>query len=368
MGCVLATVVTAHTAWNLRRLRTPSADPAPVPEPVSLLVPARDEAASIAGCLHAALASGRVPDLEVLVLDDGSTDTTADIVRSVADADARVRLLPGAPLPPGWVGKPWACAQLAAQARGSVLVFLDADVRLEPSGLAASVELLRTSGLDLVCPYPRQLADGVLPRLVQPLLQWSWLSLLPLLRAERSRRPSLSAANGQLLVCDAGAYRTSGGHDRVANSVIEDVELLKSFKRSGFHGVVADGTAVAHCRMYDTGAELVDGYTKSLWAAFGSRTGAAAIVAALCTAYVAPPLAILGGRGRRARVVGAVGYAAAVAGRAMVARRTGQRVLPDILAHPASVVVLGWLVARSWRARRTGTLTWRGRRLEVDGG
>jgi hypothetical protein len=290
------------------------------------------------------------------------------VVRAVAATDTRVRLLPGAPLPTGWVGKPWACAQLAAQARGSVLVFVDADVRLEPRGLAATVDLLRTARLDLVSPYPRQLADGWLPRLVQPLLQWSWLSLLPLGPAERSPRPSLSAANGQLLACDAAAYRTSGGHDVVAHSTIEDVELLKSFKRGGFRGVVADGTAIAHCRMYDSGSDLVEGYTKSLWAAFGSRTGAAAAVATLLVAYVVPPLAVAAARDRRTRAAGAVGYLAAVAGRTMVARRTRQRVLPDVLGHPASVAAFGWLVARSWRARRSGTLTWRGRSIDPGAG
>lgn len=361
VGSVLAALATAHTAWNLRALRRPAADPDVVGEPVSLLVPARDEVAQIRSCLQTALASTDVPDLEVLVLDDCSTDATAAVVRSIAATDPRLRLVEGAPLPRGWVGKPWACAQLAAQARGSVLVFLDADVRLAPHGLAATVGLLRETGLALVSPYPRQLADGLLPRLVQPLLQWSWLSFLPLRAAQRSSRPSLSAANGQLLACDAGAYRRTGGHSAVAGSMLEDVELLKAFKRNGLHGVVADGTAVAQCRMYDSGPDLVAGYTKSLWAAFSSPVAAASVVAVMSVTYVAPPLGMVVARGGRLRAVGALGYLAGVGGRALVARRTGQQVLPDVLAHPASIAVLGWLVARSWRARRTGRLAWRGR-------
>jgi len=242
-------------------------------------------------------------------------------------------------------------------------VFVDADVVVEPHGVAASVCLLRDAGLDLVCPYPRQEADGVLPRLVQPLLQWSWATTLPLRVAERSPRESLAAANGQLLVIDTDAYSRAGGHESVRGEVLDDIALLRAVKRSGGHGVVADGTHVASCRMYDSGAALVDGYTKSLWSAFGSRPTAAAAVGALSWLYVAPAVAAVAGPTRRARAWGAAGYAAGVAGRALVARRTAGRVVPDAAAHPVSVIVLGVLVAESWRRHRAGTLTWRGRPL-----
>jgi hypothetical protein len=244
-----------------------------------------------------------------------------------------------------------------------VLVFVDADVVVAPRGLAASIALLRHTGLDLVSPYPRQEADGALPRLVQPLLQWSWATLLPLGLAESSSRESLVAANGQLLVIDARAYAACGGHDAVRGEVLDDVALLRAVKRSGGRGVVADGTHVATCRMYDDAGSLVEGYTKSLWSAFGSPAGAAAVVGLLSWLYVVPPLAAVAGPTSRARRWGALGYAAGVTGRALVARRTGGRVVPDVAAHPASVVAFGALVAESWRRHRAGTATWRGRRL-----
>jgi hypothetical protein len=250
-----------------------------------------------------------------------------------------------------------------------VLVFLDADVRLTASGLHATVALLRTSGLDLVCPYPRQEFDGALARLVQPLLQWSWSTFLPLGLAERSSRPSLVAANGQLLACTAAAYRRAGGHAAVADEVVEDVELARAFKRAGLRATVADGTDVAVCRMYETADELVEGYTKSLAAGFGTATGAALTMALLAWLYVLPPLVGLRGllRGdRRAAVAGGVGYAAGVAGRVVAARRFGGRPL-DALAHPASIAVLAWLTGRSWRRRRAGTATWRGRPVTAAG-
>jgi hypothetical protein len=360
VGSCVAVAASVHSLYNLRRLRRPAADPPPVRERVSVLVPVRDEAPSVSSCVGAVLGQVGVADLEVLVLDDGSSDGTAEIVQRAAGGDSRVHLVDGGMQPPpaGWLGKTWACHRLAGHASGTVLVFLDADVVLAPAAVAASVHLLRSSGLDLVCPYPRQLAGTAAERLVQPLLQWSWLTTLPLGVAERSSRPSLSAANGQLLVVDAAAYRRSGGHEQVRGAVLDDVELLRALKRAGGHGTVVDGTTLATCRMYTGRADLQAGYAKSLWAAFGSPVGAAAVTAGLCLTYVLPFLAAL--RGSR---TGLVGYAAGVAGRAVVARRVGGRVWPDSLAHPASITALALLTARSVRGHRAGTLAWKGRLL-----
>ena len=373
VGSAAALLATAHTAINLRRLRVPPASPPPVAEPVSVLLPVRDEVGRVEVCLRAVLDQVGLRTVEVVVLDDDSSDGTADVVRRVAgtvdaperegadqatEAVRRVRLITGVPLPAGWLGKAHACQQLADAASGSVLVFLDADVVLAPNAVAAAVTLLRWSGLDLVSPYPRQRAESPAERLVQPLLQWSWLTTLPLRVAERSPRPSLAAANGQFLVVDAGAYRRAGGHADVRPEVLEDIALLRAVKRAGGRGVVVDGTALASCRMYDGWPALRDGYGKSLWSAFGSPAGAAATMAVLVLVYVVPPLAALCGSR-----VGAAGYAAGVAGRALVARRTGGRALPDALAHPLSIAVLAWLTARSVVLRRYGALSWKGRPL-----
>lgn len=361
LGTSLAVAGSLHALWNARRLRVPPADPPPVAEPVAVLVPARDEAGRIEGCLRSLVDQTGVRDLRVLVLDDGSTDGTADVVRRLAGADSRVQMLSGAPLPDGWWGKPWACAQLASAAGPdvSVLVFVDADVVLAPDAVASAVALLRWSGLDLVSPYPRQVARSLSERLVQPLLQWSWLTTVPLRVAERSPRPSLAVANGQFLVVDAVAYRRGGGHAAVRDRMLEDVALLRAVRRAGGRGSVVDGTSLAGCRMYDGWPALRDGYAKSLWSAFGSPGGAAAVVGLLGLAYVWPAVAAL--RGSR---VGLAGYAAGAAGRAVAARRTDSRVWPDSLAHPASVATFGWLVAGSLRRRRRGELVVRGRRLQ----
>jgi GT2 family glycosyltransferase len=368
-GAALAVAGTVHSLWNLRALRTLPDEPPDVAEHVAVLLPVRNEAHRLEPCLRSLLDQTGVPELQIVVLDDESTDGTRDVVRRVVGDDPRVRLLTGKPLPDGWWGKTWACQQLADQAcakdRGvdpsrsrmpTVLVFVDADVVLSRSAVAATVAALRAAGLDLLCPYPRQVAVSATERLVQPLLQWSWLTTLPLRRAESSPRPSLAAANGQLLAVDTTAYQRAGGHAAVRAQMLEDIALLRAVKVSGGRGTVADGTGIATCWMYDGWPALRDGYAKSLWSAFGSPTGAGAVIGALGLAYVVPPIAAL--RGSRA---GLVGYLAAVTGRVVVGRRVGSRVWPDALAHPASVVLFAGLTALSLSRRRRGTLQVSGR-------
>jgi cellulose synthase/poly-beta-1,6-N-acetylglucosamine synthase-like glycosyltransferase len=355
---VASAVLAAHAVLNARLMRRPSTPAGPCGEPVSVLIPARDEAHRITPTVRSVLAQRGVPDLEILVLDDGSTDGTAEVVRRVADGDPRVRVVRGTPPPAGLPGKPHACARLAREARGSVLVYVDADVVLAPEAVAAAVALLRTHDLDAVSPFPKQCADDLATRLVQPLLQWSWLVFLPLRLAERSPRPSLSAANGQFLVLDARALRRCGGFEGVATAVLDDLAVMRAVKRAGGRGVVADGSRVASCRMYEGWAEVRRGYEKSLWSATGGPATAAATAVGLAWLFLVPPLAALAGSR-----VGAAGYAAGVLGRVVAARHTGGRVWPDSLAHPVSVGLLLSLTARSWRARRRGLLEWKGRPL-----
>ena len=388
-GSFLACLGTVHELLNLRYLRRPPAKPPSVSVPVSVLVPARDEAHRIAPTIRSLLTQRGLTDVEILVLDDNSTDGTADVVRGVAPADARLRVLAGTPPPAGTLGKPHACAQLAAAARGSILVFVDADVVLSPDAVAAAVAVIRgPEPLDLVSPWPRQLTTGFSGRLIQPLLAWSWLTTVPLRVAERSARPSMAVANGQFLVVEADALARVGGWQSVSGEVLDDIALARRIRAGGGRTGVADGSAIATCRMYDNGRELRNGYRKSLWAAFGSPLGAVGVAAALAVVYVLPPVAATTGSR-----IGAVGYLAAVLGRIPSARWCGATIdsgrgattgsgrgatiksargavirsergaMIDAVAHPLSVLTLLGLLTSSWAGRLRGSLQWKGRAL-----
>ena len=364
----LATAGALHCAVNSRRLRHLRPDsPATAAEPVSVLVPARDEAGTIAGCVAALRAQTGVPGLSVRVLDDDSSDATASIAAQAADHDPRVRVLHGrGDPPPGWLGKTWACRRLADGATGSVLVFVDADVRLAPAAVAAAVRELRTRDLDLLSAWPLQHAETPLARLLQPLQQWSWLTTLPLNLVETSPRPQLAAANGQFLIVDAASYRACGGHGSVRGDVLDDIALARAFKSHGLRTGLADASGVAECLMYRTDAEVVAGYSKSLWRAFGGPARGVAAGAGLAAVYTLPVLGLLS-RDRTVRALAAASWAAGVAGRVAAATTTGGRVWPDSALQPASAAAFAALAALSAVRHRSGTNTWRGRPVVATG-
>ncbi|MFI5914951.1 glycosyltransferase [Dactylosporangium sp. NPDC051541] len=350
IACAVLLALLAHTLVNARLLRKPPKTPKTQEASAVVLLPLRDEAQRVEPCLQSLLRLP--PDIKLTILDDGSTDGTADLVKRIAGS--RAELLTGKDLPPGWLGKPHACQQLADAGTETFLVFIDADVVLAPDAVDRAIAVMQADDIDLLSPYPHIETRSLGERLVQPLLQWSWLTFLPLRAMERSPRPSLAAAGGQFLVVRRAAYERSGGHAAVRDKVLEDIELARAVKRSGGRIALADGSDLASCRMYTSWHELSDGYSKSLWASFGSPAGAAAIVTLLLALYVAAPLTVLVGQWW-----GLAAYALGVAGRIVSARATGGRALPDALAQPVSVLLFAWLVVRSF-ARR-GRTTWKGR-------
>jgi glycosyltransferase involved in cell wall biosynthesis len=292
----MATLATAAAAFHLVKLAGlignldafPSLRPAPPPPPgvaISLLVPARDEADRLPGTLASLRAQ---PATEILVLDDCSGDGTAEVVRRAAAVDQRVRLLPGAPVPPGWVGKNWACQQLAEAARGELLVFCDADVTLHPGALAAAYAELMRQRSDLFSVFPRQRAVTAGERLLVPLIDEMLLAFLPhqLLSLPV---PAAAVANGQFLACHRSAYRRLGGHAAVAGEIVEDLALARLARRRGLRLGLALGGRYVSARMYRGYAEAVRGMGKSLRAAHrGSDPLLIASAAANLTAYTLP--------------------------------------------------------------------------------
>ena len=360
-----AVALTAHAAWNRRVLRRPTPVDADITESIAVHIPARNEADALGDALASVQQQRGVPQTTIHVLDDGSSDGTAEIAERAAADDPRVRVTraPDEAPPPGWLGKNFACARLAESTPdASVLVFMDADVVLQPDALNALVHHLRSESADLVAPYPRQDAVTWLERLVQPLLAWSWMTTVPLGVAHHRQWASMSVANGQLLVFDARAYRQSGGHAAVRGDVIEDVALMRVARRAGHRALTVDGSHIASCRMYGCATDLIDGYTKSAWAAFSGITGSIAVNGLLLGIYVVPVIGAVFGRGST-RTWGLAGYVAGVGGRVVVAQGTGERTFPDALAHPASILAFTAINGVSWWRHLRGTTQWKGRRL-----
>jgi len=299
----------------------------------------------------------------IIVLDDESSDDTANIAARLLAGDPRGQLVRSDQTPPlGWLGKPWACQRLSDATDADVLVFVDADVVLELGAVAAATRMLVDRDLAMLCPYPKQQTTTLLTRLVQPLLQWSWLTFIPYEYSMSAQPVSMAVGNGQFAIFDGDQYRRIGGHSAVAGEVLEDVALARALRSAGSRTAVVDGQHVASCRMYSTNNELIDGYAKSLWTAFGGRVQQTGTLGLLTLLYLLPPIAVTS-RDRTTRVCAVVAVSASVVGRVLVARRTGQRVLPDVAAAPASIAALIGLTLISNYRRARGRLSWKGRRV-----
>ena len=354
---VLGFALALHSIVNGLLLRRPG-NKEVISEKVSILIPARNEGRNIAQCLETVLAQQNLADFQVIVLDDASTDETNQIVKKLASGHANLTLLYGQELPEGWTGKNFACWQLANAASDSqYLVFIDADVRLQPAAVVRSINALKKYRWKFISPYPRQIAKSLSEWLIQPLLQWSWITTLPLRIAERSLRPQLTAANGQFFIFDTNAYFSAGGHKSIREEVLDDIHLARQMKRSGYHGNVIDGSTIAQCRMYQSWSELREGYSKSLWSAFGSFSGALLVIIFLVSLYIFPLfIAALGWQW------GIFLLLAALISRFMAAIRS-QSSITSALFHPIAIALLCYLVLRSWWLKRKNRLEWKSRAL-----
>jgi chlorobactene glucosyltransferase len=334
-----------------------------MPGRVSVLIPARNEARTVVACIHGVLRGTQRPN-EVLVYDDGSTDCTSDVVAQISELDPCVRLIEGGELPPGWVGKPYACHRLAEAARGDVLVYLDADVIPTPELLARLGSVLEGYRGDLVTAAPRQLMVSLMEQTVVPLLHLSYLAWLPLPLVWRTRAPRLLVSNGQILAVTREALERSGGWESVRAEVVDDLALCRRVKRSGGRVVFADGHRMASCRMYEGRVQVWHGFSKNLYEGLGENPLLLLLAIVLyagvfITPYVALYLAIRGIAGWMAGPA-LLGVAANVVLRAAMALRLHQP-SNGIIVHPISAVWFVLIALNSFRWSRRGKIAWRGR-------
>lgn len=264
-------------AWNLRIFRSlPAEAPTSTPK-ISVLVPARNEELSIGTCV-ASLLDQDYPNYELLVLDDQSTDATAE--RLAAFASPRLTVLQGIDKPAEWLGKPHACHRLSMQATGDILLFVDADTWFSRDALSRLVRGFETNNAQMITVWPMQRLGSFGERVVVPMVYFSLLTLLPtryvsddpkwmpeMIRARV--RPLFAAACGQFIAIRRATYDSIGGHAAVKAHIVEDVALAKAVKAVGGRVVMAHGSHTVGCRMYRSHSELWNGFRKNFFAGFG---------------------------------------------------------------------------------------------------
>lgn len=265
---------------------------------VSILVPARDEASNIEQCVRSLIAQVYEP-LEVIVLDDNSSDATSAIVQRIIDElpatqQKRLQLVQGKPLPPGWVGKNFACQQLAQQAHGDYLLFTDADTIHAPDTAQAVISCMQHYGVTLLTAQPEFVLGSLGERLIVPLLNFTIMTLLPVALVRLRPEPSLATGNGQLLCFHRLAYTKIGGHAAVKDNILEDVLLARAIKKAGERMIFVDALEFVRCRMYRSWSGVWAGFSKNLFALYNYSLPFALIALLLNLAlFVLPPLLIV---------------------------------------------------------------------------
>ena len=291
--CLLFAAVPAFLFFlNLRAyVPPPAVEGASLPA-VSVLIPARDEAYGIEAAVRAVLGSRGV-EFEVVVMDDGSTDGTDEIVLRLAAEDARVRLERAPSLPREWNGKQHACWALAHAARHPVLCFVDADVRLGPECVARMAGFLERGDNGLVSGFPQQVTNTFLEWMLLPLIHFVLLGFLPIGRMRAGTEPGFAAGCGQFLMTRREAYFACGGHSGIKLTMHDGLRLPRLFREHGFRTDLADITELASCRMYTSAAQVWSGLAKNATEGIAAPARILPVSVVLVLGQVLPVLGLL---------------------------------------------------------------------------
>lgn len=256
-------------AWRRKNaLPAPPVPPPPLPR-LTVCIPARDEARQIEACVRAALAQDH-PALEVVVVDDCSTDGTGALALAAGGGDPRLRVVSGVELPPGWAGKPWACARAAGEASGDHLLFIDADVELAPHAARVAAAVAIAKKADLLSVFGTWRLESFWERAVIPVIGWFVRGATDIAAVNTPGRPE-AFANGQFILVDREAYDAIGGHSAVRAEVLDDVRLARAMKQHGHRLGLYYAPDLFRVRLYRSLSEIVAGYTKNFYEGMDRR-------------------------------------------------------------------------------------------------
>lgn len=334
------------------RAPKPNAD-APMPL-LSILVPARNEGHNLPILLSSIL-SAPYSCFELLILDDSSSDNTSEVIATFANKDRRIQGIKGRSLPEDWLGKNWACHQLAQLAKGEYLLFLDADTEVHNNVLQTAVAHSMHHRLALLSLFPEQCMKSLGEKCTVPIMHYLLLSMLPLDFVYRFRQPSLAAANGQFMLFDKRDYDNHLFHELLKQEIVEDIKIMQQVKRVGLKGQTLLGTDLITCRMYHSLTEGVKGFQKNLLAGFGnSKLG---LWTYLTVILLIPLVTLIWNPW-----VACSYYLVALLVRVLLSLLSRQKVGWNLLLHPFHMGLLFWLGIHSLR-QTTGNIEWKGRRI-----
>ncbi len=329
---------------------------------VSVLVPARNEEKNIGACLES-LRQQNYSDWEILVLNDNSTDATAALIRQFSARERRVKLIDGAPLPAGWLGKNWACHQLSEQATGEIFIFTDADNRYAPNAISHTVGWMQKYNLSLLTAFCHQRTATLPEKLAVPVVNMFVYSYLPLWLTYYGKEASLAAANGQWLAFTRAAYEKIGGHRAVRHHVVEDVELSRLAKRRGEKILVTSAREEVFSRMYDSGRAVWEGYSKNLFGLMNFKTVPFFIALTLLFFIHVAPYILAWFKPLTMLALPAIAMNVLI--RFVLAVKFAQPVFTSTLLHPIAVLYVILIGLNSYHGHKTGGLQWKGRAVQV---
>lgn len=324
---------------------------------ISILIPARNEENNIGNCLESCITQDYT-NLEIIVLDDHSEDRTAQVVMSKTLVDPRVRLLSGKELPSGWLGKNWACHQMAGISTGEYLLFIDADVTLGRETVSRVISTVKSNKIGMFSVFPTQILTGFGASTVIPIMNWLLLNFLPLKQVFKSDSTRFVAANGQFILFSKETYQKSGGHAAVKGMVVEDMELARNVKRSGIKLMTALGGDLIKCKMYSGFWESIKGFTKNFYPGFGiSGLTFIIMISSFLVIYLLPFVSVF------FSLLWLPALILVLLSKVLISRISRSNLMVEIITHPFQMVILYITGLKSVYLAKTGRLEWKGRIL-----
>lgn len=355
-----AVLVFRHLAElrTLAELRPPEPDAWPR---VTAIVPSRNEAANLQGALASRLAEG-YPDLEIVVVDDRSSDATATLLATMAAGDARLRPIRIDDLPARWLGKVHALARGTAVATGEWLLVSDADIEFAPDTLRRAVAVCVADGLDFLALVPEFRSRSVIVDVLWAVFTRTF-SMFVSPDAVRDPRSAAAAGSGAFMLLRRSAYDRTPGFEWLRMETADDMALGLMMKQSGARCELMNGRGSARVSIYDSLGEFYRGIEKNAGSLLGVPFPVTVLLLALAGCVELSPLAALSaGLATGTPWLAACGFGSATLATACTvaaaARNTG-RILPALAWPVGWTLIASGILRATWLAWRRGGVVWR---------